>query len=593
MPKNNKNKVIKNKVNNKDNWVSATATHNYFNEPLLDWFKYNVGIKKKNINTTNTTIKHYLAEQGDQFESSVVGLLKSRLKKYKFHDVAGNLCAKDESKALETYEAMKKGIHIIISGVLHNPKNQTFGVPDLIVRSDILNHIVTTKVLEKEQFINAPKLGTHHWHYRIIDIKFMTLLLKSDGRTLLNGGLIPAYKSQLNVYNQALGHLQGYVPEQSYLLGRRWVYTKCSVKYFNNDCFDKLGVIDYADKDADYLDLTKKALEWIKLCKSKQASKWNLNKYPLPHENLYPNMSNFYDYRWREKKIEIAKNNHELTELWQVGKKNRLAGLQKGINNWKDKKCTAEALNVGGKSGIILDKIIKINNSNSKLLPNKIKSNLYEWKKKESLELFIDFEYKNAVYDSMIQLPVADTSVLIFMIGVGYMENNKWKFKHFSVKQLNDQEECKICFDFLIFIKDLCCKYNMDKVKCWHWSNAEQSVWSNVLLKYKKLQRIKNYIHWCDMLKIFQEEPIVIKGCLNFKLKNIANTMYKHGFIKTTWPDAIDGENAMITTVEANKKALKNKKSLIQIPIYKTVVKYNETDVKVLQEILSFLRTKI
>lgn len=570
-------------------WISASATQNYFNEPLLDWFKYT----KNTTNRNYKGMKNYLAEQGNAFESQIVKLIKNKFKKLKMINIEGNLNARDESKALETYEAMKKGYHFIVSGVLHNGSNKTFGVPDLIVRSDILNKVISTPVLEKQEIlINAPKIGKQHWHYRIVDIKYMTLLLKSDGKTLLNGGLIPAYKSQLNIYNQALGHLQGYTPGQSYLLGRRWVYNKCGQKYCNNDCFDKLGVIDYDEKDADYIALSNQALKWINLCKTKAAKNWNVTTYPLENFNLYPNMSNVYDSEWREKKTMMAKNNYELTDLWHVGKKNRLHALSKGVCHWKDKKCNAKILNVGGKTGEILDEIIKINNQKKQIIkPAKIKNDLYDWKNKDNIELFIDFEFKNAVFDQIIQLPIADTSVLIFMIGVGYIEKGKWQFKEFTVKNLTEANECKICLSFITFVGDLCKKYKVNQIKSWHWSNAEQSVWNNVLLKHKKLQKYQNQIDWCDMLKLFQEEPIVIKGSLNFKLKNIASAMYQHGYIKTIWDECVeDGQSAMIQTIEADRIALKTKKSLKQIPMFKSVVKYNEIDVKVLQEMLFYLR---
>lgn len=569
-------------------WISATATHNYFNEPLLDWFKYT----KPSINHNYQGMKNYLSEQGNAFEAEIVNLIKKKFKKYKILDIDGNLQARDEIKAVETYEAMKNGTHLIISGVLHNSKNKTFGVPDLIIRSDVLNLLITTPVLDKKDtLINAPKLNNKHWHYRIIDIKYMTLLLKSDGKTLLNGGLIPAYKSQLNIYNQALGQLQGYTPGQSYLLGRRWIYNSCGQKYCNNDCFDKLGVIDYAEKDADYIDLTNKAIKWINLCKTKAAKSWNATKYPLSNFNLYPNMSNIYDNQWRNKKSVIAKDNYELTDLWHVGKKNRLHALNIGVTNWKDKKCNSKVLNVGGKTGVILDEIIKINNHKKQIIsPNKIKNDLYDWKNEEIIELYVDFEFKNAVFDQIIQLPIADTSVLIFMIGVGYIEKGKWQFKEFTVKSLTEQNEYKICASFITFVSDLCKKYKIKQIKAWHWSNAEQSVWHNALLKHKKLPK-KNQIVWQDMLKLFQEEPIVIKGSLNFKLKNIAAAMHKYGYIKTIWDECIeDGQSALIQTIEANKIAIKRKMNLQQIPLFKSVVKYNEIDVKVLQEILLYLR---
>ena len=48
--------------------------------------------------------------------------------------------------------------------------------------------------------------------------------MNSDGKTLRNSDSVPAYKSQILIYNLALGELQGYTPQQGWHLGK-WTYT--------------------------------------------------------------------------------------------------------------------------------------------------------------------------------------------------------------------------------------------------------------------------------------------------------------------------------------------------------------------------------
>ena len=38
-------------------------------------------------------------------------------------------------------------------------------------------------------------------------------------------------------------------------------------------------------------------------------------------------------------------------------------------------------------------------------------------------------------------------------------------------------------------------------------------------------------LNWIDMCNIFRKEPIVIKGCFGFGLKEIAKNMIKHNLI--------------------------------------------------------------
>jgi len=88
------------------------------------------------------------------------------------------------------------------------------------------------------------------------------------------------------------------------------------------------------------------------------------------------------------------------------------------------------------------------------------------------------------------------------------------------------------------------------------------------------------------------DEPIVIKGCLNFKLKHVAKAMYENGLITTTYDnnEVTDGLGAMIQAVEADKLAKIQHVPLTNIPVIQSVIKYNETDVKVLCEILQYMR---
>lgn len=626
---------------NQDEWVSATATHNYFNEPLLDWFKYAYKEKKsmackikanmkKITNKGKNIVNDYICQQGNMFESEIVKLIYKRIGKQHIVKIDSSN-AKDEKAVKETLKQMKLGKYIILSGVVHNKKNKTYGIPDILIRSDVMNLLVDNDIIEKEEaIINAPTLGVKKWHYRVIDIKYMTLQLRSDGKNLLNSGHLPAYKAQLRIYNQALGKMQGYEPDQAYLLGRRWVSMQKGKQVFGDSCFDKLGIIDYQTFDVKYIDMTKEAVKWVKLCRTDKAKTWNVTKYPLERKELYPNMSNQMDGEWRALKEQIASNNYELTSLWNVGKKHRDIAISNGIYGWNDADCCAQNMGIKGKIGQTVNQIILINQeqnqckpigkkkvgtnnknksiagkdknnidigNNILIQPKKINCDLYNWKIKDKVEFFIDFEYKNAVFDQYIVLPVADKSQLLFTIGVGHVEpkNQKWVFKHFTVEHLNEHCEYTICQEFLQYMIKMNKKFNVKLPNCWHWSPAEPTMFRNVLLKHVGLNTLwkKANVVWCDMLKIFKEEPIVIKGCFNFKLKSVAKAMYDHGFISSLWEESkiTDGQNALIHTVNADKIALKQKIPMIHMPVVQAVVRYNETDVKVLQEILHFLRS--
>src|SRR4029077_3470142 len=90
-----------------DRWISATATHHWFYEPLLDWFKYNQPRQK-----TGNKITSYMMEQGQQFESKVIACLSTKFPKSKICNIDGVMKARDPEAFQATIKAMKKGYHV-------------------------------------------------------------------------------------------------------------------------------------------------------------------------------------------------------------------------------------------------------------------------------------------------------------------------------------------------------------------------------------------------------------------------------------------------------------------------------------------------
>ena len=112
-----------------------------------------------------------------------------------------------------------------------------------------------------------------------------------------------------------------------------------------------------------------------------------------------------------------------------------------------------------------------------------------------------------------------------------------------------------------------------------------------------KKDEIKEYISknwkfdnkWCDLCKLFQKEPIVIKGCFNFGLKNISKAMREHKMISAKIEsECNNGMTAMLNAWKCytQSSSIEPDKS----EIMKDVAKYNEFDVRVLWEILYYLR---
>jgi hypothetical protein len=590
-----------------DEWVSGTTIRNYMlNDPLIDWLDryyttlgFNDGTMitsekkmemEKKVNDERGKMS-ILFNNGLIFENAVVEQLKQKYPQTTVQ-IGNSRTDMNYEKYQSTVECMKKGVPIIIQAVLIDKNNKTRGMADLLVRSDYINEIFgENQLTEAETTIPAPKLGTK-FHYRVIDIKWTTMHLCADGKLIRNDERIPAYKGQLAIYNFIVGAIQGYFPNKAYILGHSWKYESCGNKFNGSSCFDLLGHIDYKDFDRPYIERTAEAVKWIRNLRS-NGSTWTL--IPPSVSQLYPNMSNSNDAPWSRVKTIISNKIHELTQLWHVGPKNRKIGHSNDIFKWSDKRCRADKLGINGKKiGPILNEIIGINqNENDVIKPDIIKNNEMNWQIPTDLDFFVDFETVNECFmkkPTNVYNNKSDNNI-IFLIGIGYSENGIWKFRSFKMDKLTIDDEGKVIDAWISFINERVEKYKKQTgikgvmPRLFHWSNAEITSLSiaNRRHSYKWMASLKNFL-WVDLCKVFQSEPIVVKGAFTFKLKDIAKSMYNHNLITTIWnsDEISDGLSAMLNAIEYYKNQSND--------IMERIEKYNEIDCKVMWECINYLR---
>jgi hypothetical protein len=566
-------------------WVSATQIRNYMiNDHLVDWLKLYTTNSSRHNKLPHKSFNSFILNKGVQFESEVVKFINNR----RIPVVSVSEYITDKS-VQETIDLMKKGTPIIHSAPVRNNKNLTKGIIDLLVRSDMLDTIIENSPLnDSNKYISAPKL-IGGFHYVVIDIKFSTLPFKSDGIHLCNSGSYPAYKAQTYIYNQAIGEIQGYTPDSAYILGRRWACSNKYKKHNSLSCLDKLGTINYVGMDREYVEKTEKALKWVRDVKQ-YGNTWSIS--PPDREELYPNMC-IDSGKWNKQKEKIADSLGEITKIWYCGTKDRNKALQQNINSWKDPRCTSSALKINNTRSSVIDAILNINRQNvDKIRPHTIQSNLNGWKDIHN-EMFVDFETLMDVFSPMDELPKQKKTNQIFMIGIYYKEGNNFIYKSFTCKELTISEEYRIINEFVTFIR----KHNNPKLWYWHaentiWKSAENRQYDNAIRECDddKANIISNWNHidtWVDMAKIFRQEPIVIKGCFKFGLKEIIKAMNSHGLIGTKLESECDSGK------EASVKAwltYSNSSNPSNSPVIKDIEKYNEFDVKSLYDLLTYLR---
>ncbi|AYV77020.1 MAG: hypothetical protein Barrevirus8_6 [Barrevirus sp.] len=604
----------------KKEWVSATSVKNYLlRDPLLDWldlyylergFNDN-GIppnqEKPNINAfveaRNSKKKTFdqeksklnvLFEMGHNFEDLVIADLRKRFPN-DIKKVVNGLPSPDLNEITKKY--ILEGVPLIEQAALYNFQNKSFGVADLLIRSDWFDKIFTDEILtDEEKTFKAPLLRGN-WHYRVIDIKWTTMYLCSNGKTLRNSQRFPAYKGQLAIYNAALGLLQGFTPSTAYIMAKSWNLNNNQNHGYN--CYKLLGHIDYEGFDSKYIEDTRDAINWVRNVRF-NGSSWSCITPSVPE--LFPNMCNKFDSPYHSVKSDLSKQINELTEIWNIGIKHRKIAHSKGITSWSDPKCNSLNIGMKGKKlGPVIDKIIQINRDDiGNIKPDIITNNLEDWQTPHSTDFYIDFEgVTGCLYDRTINLENCEMdSQTTFMIGLGYEEKGQWVYKTFIAESINRDEERRIFRELIQFISNKI-KNARAKPRFFHWSPAEKSTMTILNKRYNnEFSKWTNGCTWIDMCKVFTSEPIVIKGATKFNLKEVAKSMNKHGFIQSSWniaggaPDS--GLTAMFEAIEYYRYMDRPNKTKEEDEKYRrmmiSITDYNEIDCKVIFEIVKYLR---
>jgi predicted RecB family nuclease len=582
-----------------DAWVSAGKTRNFCeDDPLLDWLaRYGAAHGFVRDDETEgydarTDLRPFVIQQGHLFEEGVVRLLRERLPTVRVGH--GWEDARALAKAEETFDLMRAGAPLIEQAVLRNPQNRTYGLVDLLVRSDRLNELVPETLSAEEAAINAPSLGHGPWHYRAVDVKFHTMDLLKDGHA--DKGVL-AFMAQIWVYNEALGRIQGYRPGAGFLLGRCWKTSKER----GDGCFDRLARVDQDrvlnSEGRTLQDVVEDALGWIRRVRGEGAG-WRVLPEPSVPE-LYPHARNQQDQPWHGAKSFIASELAELTLLPAMSPVRRRDAHAKGLMRWTDPRVSADSLGISN-VGLAqkCDAVLEANRSRSEqvVFPDRIRHADPSWREPSPLELYVDFETVSNLNDDFSTLPTIGGQPLIFQIGCGRLEDGAWRFEQWTVDRLRESNERVVIGQFVDHVERLRLERGLerDQVRLVHWSPAEWVTYSEAYNAAKKRHPDNDWppLNWFDALQqIVREEPITVRGAFNFSLKSIIKAMHAAGLLKTSWADGpTDGLGAMVGAWWCDGEAARLGVPMRDVPLMAEIGRYNEVDCRSMAELLEWLR---
>ena len=533
-------------------WISATNSYNFFmNDLINDWIK-----KHGSIPVNEQLFMKALSKQGNSFEEFVVRDLSNKIGK----SIPTVSTIINSHTVKETIRLMTEGTPIIHSAPLRDTETKTQGIADLLVRSDCFHQFFKQSIPRTERY-HANNLS-HSFYYVVIDIKFRTFKLQTDKETPYKSPSIAAFRDQLFTYTSLVGKIQGYTPSFAFLLGRQYDYTINGVKY-RDTCYDeRLAKIIFTPETEED---NKSAREWLRKVSSSTVSL----------SSIYPNMSNTMSH-YPDVKKRIARELGEITQIWQCGVPHRQRMLDIGVHSLYDPRCTATSLGFTGKRAECIQQIIDINHPSSThlILPEKLSLVSYP------NEFYIDFELIPESLRDTFDSKYCNRREHLFLIGIGWDEQGTWNYKGFVAKNKSSRAEKQLVTDVIAFLPP--------DATIYHWSHIERTSWNKISNRHHI--NTCNY-NWVDMAKIFTDTPIAIKGCYNYKLKNISSAMQRHGMIESTWPkgimNGVDCAAVAHILYETRDVDIHDSKEMDQI------IRYNEVDCKVLWEIMSYLQSRV
>ncbi len=488
-------------------WVSAAETYHWCqDDPLIDWlnaYGTKAGFVADSHRPGYDKQFDYLRFVGSQswaFRRAVVAWLTA---KSQLRMIATNPSqARDPAKVEQTLAAINEGVAIIAHAVLWDEQARMTAVPDLLVRSDVLEQLFG------DHHTAVPQTGTETTHYVIVDIKFVTVHVLKDGTASLEH--LPSMVQNW-ICNQALGKMQGYTPPASYFVGR--------------DLFRTPARVNHADPQLGRL--ATEAADWIRRLRKEGAS-WNPLPVPSVPE-LRPNMKATSDSEWHAAKREIALAQHDLTLLPFVGPERRARAAASGITRWDDPALSADTFGFGdSQEGRRVEFVLFANRSTGDraVFPVLLLSNGGHWQQPARLELFVIVQKVEDQADDFSRVPERGGAAVFFMITWGFLDRDgRWQTGQLVANDLSPAAEAEMITAWQSELDRLAELHGvrLRDIRLFHWGGQETLVPD---------------LHWFPLLRnLIHVEPVTVRGAFGFGLPEMAQAFHAQGLIESALPD--------------------------------------------------------
>ena len=199
-------------------------------------------------------------------------------------------------------------------------------------------------------------------------------------------------------------------------------------------------------------------------------------------------------------------------------------------------------------------------------------------------EIMLDVEYLSSLRPNFDEWPLLPGTPMIFMVGCGYKEGGKWRFRRFTAEEETHEAEAKMLRKFLSFLRGRGVFDPAKTAALYHFSSAE--VWqARQAAQRHGLWQLET-LPFIDLREVFLNGPICLPGCWNFGLKEITQALGEYApRYKVEWPDGMSGQAAQVAGWAAY-----DEEEPLKTDEMKLIAEYLEKDCVALERLLAWLR---
>ena len=443
---------------------SATKFRNYFlGDTVLDYLNtYGEKLGFQKDDKSDNSYMEYILQRGQEFEKYIMNFLKPKFKKMNFIDIQREYPdGFNQSGVHETIRQMRQGTDVIYQGFLQDKELGIYGIPDLLIRADKLRELFDGFYPEFDSIQDCStrkgKLVFPHL-YVVVDIKLSTIEFLKCG-TISRNKLMKMYSSQLFVYNKILENLfferteieTPFFQPIAFLLGPRLkigdgliLDGKQNIARINlnkdlnvESSKRKRKTEEETDEEIEEKNFAiamRNALNWLKEMHIDGES-WDLL---LPSRNeLSPNMKNKEDYPWHGVKSILAKQQKSFSDRQGFSHEDSIAISE---NRKTVEEHVSEVKNPKKRRLMEVMNDVRTDDEADKAEIEMIKMHPVIAETPEKMNIYVDFEYIMGCEFTF----EPNYRTHLYLIGMGYELNGKFKYEHFMVNSLTDAEEKRI-----------------------------------------------------------------------------------------------------------------------------------------------------